>query len=135
MELRLRKYRERRGWTLTHLTQLTGIAANDVSMLERGQRPPFPGWRRRSAAASGLLAHHAGVLAASAIAPAVAQAHGYRSVTAEPQLEALGFAPAQRRVPTLLVPIHGVSGAVVLHQHRPDVPRTVKGKVVKYETV
>jgi transcriptional regulator with XRE-family HTH domain len=54
MELPLRKHRKRRGWTLTHLTRITGIAANDLSMLERGLRPAFPGWRRRIVAAFGL---------------------------------------------------------------------------------
>lgn len=38
------------------MTQLTGIAAADLSMLERGLRPAFPGWQRRLARAFGLPA-------------------------------------------------------------------------------
>jgi len=52
--LRLRKERERLGLSLTELTRRTGIAANDLSMLERGKRPAFPGWRRRIAEALDL---------------------------------------------------------------------------------
>jgi transcriptional regulator with XRE-family HTH domain len=52
--LRLRKERERLVWSLTELTRRTGIAANDLSMLERGLRPPFPSWRRRIAQALGV---------------------------------------------------------------------------------
>ncbi|PON15811.1 hypothetical protein C2W62_21820 [Candidatus Entotheonella serta] len=47
----------------------------------------------------------------------------------------MGFAPAQRRVPALVLPIHGVGGIVVNHQIRPDTPRRGRdGHVVKYET-
>ena len=81
-----------------------------------------------------LLPPHARLLSASAIAPAVAEARGYRSVTDSRELEALGFAPVQRQVPTLLVPIHDVHGQVALYQHRPDRPRTARGKALKYET-
>jgi transcriptional regulator with XRE-family HTH domain len=48
---RLREERLRRGWSLTRVTVATGIAAGDLSLLERGLRPAFPGWRRRLAAA------------------------------------------------------------------------------------
>ena len=56
MILKLRSERERRGWSLTRVTALTGIATNDLSMLERGLRPAFPGWRRRLARAFRLPA-------------------------------------------------------------------------------
>jgi hypothetical protein len=36
---------------LTKLTAETGIATADLSALERGLRPLFPGWRRRIARA------------------------------------------------------------------------------------
>jgi transcriptional regulator with XRE-family HTH domain len=52
--LQLRKERERRGWSLTYVTRRTGIAANDLSMLERELRPAFPRWRSRIARAFGL---------------------------------------------------------------------------------
>lgn len=71
----------------------------------------------------------------SGIRPEVIAVRGYRTVTQKRQLEELGFAPAQRRVPTLILPIHGVGGQVVNHQSRPDAPRRGRdGQVIKYET-
>jgi transcriptional regulator with XRE-family HTH domain len=51
---RLREERRRRGWSLTRVTALTGISTCDVSLIERGLRPAYPGWRRRLAEAYGL---------------------------------------------------------------------------------
>ena len=48
---RVREERLKRGWSLTHLSGLTGIASSDLSMVERGLRPAFPGWQRRLARA------------------------------------------------------------------------------------
>lgn len=50
-DLVLRRERQRRHWSLTYVSGLTGIAAADLSMIERGERKVFPGWRRRIAAA------------------------------------------------------------------------------------
>jgi transcriptional regulator with XRE-family HTH domain len=52
--LQLRRERERRRWSLTYVTRRTGIAANDLSMLERELRPAFPRWRKRIARVFGL---------------------------------------------------------------------------------
>jgi hypothetical protein len=82
----------------------------------------------------GLLAHHVGLLASSAIDPSVATARGYRSIVHPADLARLGFKPYQCRVPGLLIPIHDVTGRVALYQNRPDKPRTKAGKSVKYET-
>src|SRR5262249_4172420 len=38
-------------------------------------------------------------------------------------------------VPTVVIPIHGPSGELIGHQHRPDSPRRPDGKPVKYESV
>ena len=54
--LRLREERRRRGWSLTRLSALTGIAHSDLSQIERGLRQPFPGWQRRIARAFGMPA-------------------------------------------------------------------------------
>jgi hypothetical protein len=81
-----------------------------------------------------LLPHHAALLTASAIAPEVGAARGYRSLTIKRQAKELGFADSQCRVPALLVPIYGVTGELVTYQLRPDVPRIVDGKALKYET-
>ena len=54
MNLVIREERKRRGWTLTEVTTRTGIATADLSVLERGLRPAFPGWRQRLSAVFGL---------------------------------------------------------------------------------
>lgn len=82
----------------------------------------------------GLLPQHAALIKASAIAPEVAAARGYRSVTTKAQLKTLGLPSHQQRVPALVIPIHGVDGRIVQVQVRPDEPRTIGGKEVKYET-
>ena len=45
----LRTERRRRGWSQTRVSGLTGIAQADLSGLERGRLPAYPGWRRRLA--------------------------------------------------------------------------------------
>ncbi len=82
-----------------------------------------------------LLPQHKKLLADSSISPEVALARGYRSARTTKDLEALGFAPFQRKVPALVIPIRDVHGDVVTHQIRPDSPRNGKGgKPVKYES-
>ncbi|MGE0827365.1 MAG: DUF3854 domain-containing protein [Candidatus Binatia bacterium] len=82
-----------------------------------------------------LLPHHEQLLTDSAIDRQIAYTRGYRSITRKTDLEDLGFSPAQRRVPTLVIPVHSVTGDIALHQIRPDRPRTSKdGKTIKYET-
>ena len=81
-----------------------------------------------------LLPHHRALVEGSGISAEVAQARGYRSLTVRAGLERLGFAPSQRLVPTLLIPIHDVNGQLTTYQHRPDTPRVVAGKPLKYET-
>src|SRR5918997_627038 len=73
------------------------------------------------------------LLEGSAIAPEVVAARGYRTVGDGAELEELGFGRAQRNTPGLLVPLYGPGGDVV-HQFRPDEPRTKDGRQVKYET-
>ncbi len=76
------------------------------------------------------------MLRASAIRSDVAVERGYRTVQDPAELAALGFKPAQRRVPALLVPIRDVHGEIATHQVRPDEPRPARreGKFIKYET-
>src|SRR5262245_16026614 len=81
-----------------------------------------------------LLPQHARLLVDSAIIPAVAEARGYRSIEKRAELRRLGFSDQQARTPALLIPIYGVTGELVLYQQRPDEPRMVDGRVVKYET-
>jgi len=86
------------------------------------------------AAVVDLAPHHAALIRDSAITPEVAAARGYRTVTVRAELRRLGFSEAQARVPALLVPVWTVRGDVGLYQLRPDRPRIVRGKALKYET-
>jgi hypothetical protein len=81
-----------------------------------------------------LLPQHERLLRQSAISREVESARNYWSATTGKELEALGFASAQRRVPALVIPIHDATGKLVLHQIRPDTPRIRRGKALKYET-
>jgi len=49
--IRLRMVRQRQGLTQVQLCRLTGISPADISAIELGVRPAFPGWRRRIAEA------------------------------------------------------------------------------------
>ncbi|MEX2599302.1 MAG: phage/plasmid primase, P4 family [Dehalococcoidia bacterium] len=78
--------------------------------------------------------HHAQMLADSGIAPEVAAARGYRTVTQKAHLREWGFAPYQCRVPALLIPLWNVHGEQAGFELRPDDPRIRKnGEPVKYE--
>ena len=82
-----------------------------------------------------LQPHHREMLIeGSAIAPEVIEERGYCSVTVKARLHEKGFSRGQQRVPGMLIPIHGVIGGIETYQHRPDNPRTLKGRKVKYET-
>src|SRR5689334_6070960 len=81
-----------------------------------------------------LLAHHAELLHASSITPDVAAARGYNSVHSAVALGRLGFAASQRLTPALLIPVRNVTGDISTYQIRPDKPRVVDGKALKYET-
>jgi putative DNA primase/helicase len=69
----------------------------------------------------------------------VAEQRGYRTIRNKSGLAELGFGRSQQIVPTLLVPVWGVTGEIAMRLHRPDNPREHKGKgnskskVVKYE--
>lgn len=83
-----------------------------------------------------LLPQHRALLEARGISSAIAVARGYRSVTLEDDalVREHGFVGKQRRFPSLLIPIRNPAGRLVLHQLRPDQPRIVKGRPVKYES-
>lgn len=49
--MRLREERKRQGLTLMALAIRTGINPSDLSAVELGRRPAYPGWRRRIAEA------------------------------------------------------------------------------------
>lgn len=81
-----------------------------------------------------LLSHHEKLIRDSGISVEVAAARGYRTVSAKSELARLGFAASQRLVPALLVPVWNVRGEIGTYQIRPDEPRVVEGKPLKYET-
>ncbi len=93
----------------------------------------------------GLSQQHYQMLKASVISDEVIKERGYRTITNEKDLSALGFSPAQERAPGLLLPLHSTDGQTPLYVYRPDNPRviedktkrnpdgTFKQKVIKYE--
>src|SRR5687767_300439 len=81
-----------------------------------------------------LLPHHEALLRASGITADVAAARGYRTVDTAAALGRLGFSQSQRQPPALLIPVWGVTGEIATYQIRPDAPRVVDGRALKYET-
>lgn len=71
----------------------------------------------------------------SGITPGIIEQRGYATIVDPSALLALGFSEEQAlRVPGLLIPLHSVDGEVILHQFKPEAPRMVDGKPIKYET-
>lgn len=85
-------------------------------------------------AALDLDPQHIDILVARGIAPDIARDRGLLTARTAAHLQALEFPPSQREAPALLIPLHNTAGDRVGYQLRPDVPRTIRGKIVKYET-
>jgi putative DNA primase/helicase len=87
-----------------------------------------------------LAPQHAAKIGSSAISREVAEQRGYQTIRTKSGLAEFGFGRSQQIIPTLLVPVWGVTGEIATRQHRPDSPRERKGKgngkskIVKYET-
>lgn len=81
-----------------------------------------------------LYRRHLEMIQASGISPEVSCERGYRTETVKEVLGELGFSPAQRRTPALVIPIWDVNGKCAGCQLRPDNPRERDGKALKYET-
>lgn len=75
-----------------------------------------------------LAAQHLDALHHSAISDDVIAARGYRTIAESQELEAYGFAPAQRRAPGLLLPLHAPDGSNGHYVFRPDNPRVIEDK-------
>jgi Protein of unknown function (DUF3631)/Domain of unknown function (DUF3854) len=83
----------------------------------------------------GLFGHHADYLRERAVNPGVAKERGYSSTALPGWLRGEGFSHAAAQlVPGLVIPVRDFTGAVRLHQYRPDRPRESGGKLVKVET-
>jgi hypothetical protein len=80
-----------------------------------------------------LLPQHRALLEASAIGDEVARERGYWSATRKTELEELGFGRKAQRVPSLVIPVRGVTGELEWCAHRPDEPRVADGTSRKYE--
>lgn len=97
---------------------------------------------------SALSAEHiAEVIYGSGVTPEIAEARGYRTLTGSGEdrdlLESLGFKPyvwnRDDAYPGLLIPMHGMDGAVRGHQYKPATPRVRRKEdgtpvPIKYET-
>jgi transcriptional regulator with XRE-family HTH domain len=49
--LKLREARQKKGWSLMDVAQKTGITPSNLSYIERGLIPAYPGWQKRIAKA------------------------------------------------------------------------------------
>lgn len=102
------------------------------------KRDPAPDPDRviRSLPPAELSEAHSRMLAEeSVISPEIIRERGYRTVTDGRILASLGFTASQQIVPTLLIPIHDVSGNIGSVQSRPDTSRfNGNGKPIKYES-
>ena len=81
-----------------------------------------------------LSDEHRHMLYASGLSDAAIDARGYYSAPSKAHLKQLGFSDRQAMVPALVIPMQSVDGVVAGHQIRPDVPRELKGRKLKYET-
>lgn len=78
--------------------------------------------------------HHLAMLTASGITLEHADKRGYETIRDPRRLAELGIAKAGQRTQGLLVPHQRVDGSTWGYQYRPDSPRELRGKIVKYET-
>ena len=87
---------------------------------------------------SGLFAQHRQVLEDRAVVAEVIEDRGYVSADTQAGLRRWGFGASQAEVArdggALVIPIYDVLGERATVQMRPDQPRALKGKVLKYET-
>lgn len=82
-----------------------------------------------------LSESHRKMLADSGLSEARIIRRGYYTELSPKRLGALNVTRAgAERVPGLVVPLYNVNEKVWGHQYRPDDPREVRGRVVKYET-
>jgi Domain of unknown function (DUF3854) len=82
----------------------------------------------------GLFDRHQAKLKSSAVSVEVARERGYVTADTKKALERYGFSPAQRRAPALVIPLHDVFGETAGYQLRPDDPRVLDGRTMKYES-
>jgi hypothetical protein len=82
-----------------------------------------------------LRPHHYEMLRASAISDEIITQRGYRSIDDPALLAQYGFSQAQRRLGSgLYIPMYTTTGEEIPGQFRSDNPRTIRDRIVKYET-
>ncbi len=84
---------------------------------------------------SGLQQQHLQQLRASALSEDVVAQRGYWTATSREEVEELGFAPYQCKVPALVIPLFNPRGEPAGFLSRPDRPRVRDGKPIKYEAI
>ena len=67
----------------------------------------------------------------------VQRERGYRTISDRAELMELGFKKIQARMPSILIPMWNVHGALATYNHRPDNPRkqSKRDRFVKYEPI
>lgn len=80
-----------------------------------------------------LLPQHAQYLIDRAIIDDVARERKYVSAGTRAQLRDLGFPERQQLAPALVVPLNSAQGQRSTYQIRPDQPRSVDGRIAKFE--
>jgi len=90
-----------------------------------GQNQDDPIWR--------LLPQHAQYLIDRAITDEVARERKYTSAGTRTQLRDLGFPDRQQLAPALILPLNSAQGQRSTYQIRPDQPRSVDGRIAKFE--
>lgn len=80
-----------------------------------------------------LSAHFQQLHDGSAISVDVIKERQYESTLGKKRLAELGFNRAQQRAPGIIIPLWGANGQQIGHQYKPDHPRTITDKVIKYE--
>jgi hypothetical protein len=85
----------------------------------------------------GLLEQHEDYLRVRGLSPEVVRVRGYRSAKTKQDVKRLGFAESQCLPPGIVIPLHDVvstNGECSGYQYRPDEPRAVGDRIVKFET-
>jgi hypothetical protein len=80
-----------------------------------------------------LLPQHAQYLIDRGITDEVARERKYSSAWERVQIGNLGFSDRQRLVPALIIPLNSAQGQLSTYQIPPDRPRSVAGRIAKFE--
>lgn len=82
-----------------------------------------------------LSRHRDEIIDGSGVDIEVARERGYASVLGKADLKDEGFAVSQQRPPGIIIPVWTVEGIRAASMYKPDFPRTIEKRVLKYEHV